>query len=187
MVHKDLGTASEASESDNDKNIHTRAATSRATAIIHRLEVGGPALGSGPGAPCAPPRSASAKEGGGDAETVRAEVPRWTRASESTQAQWDRRERDDRARASHPGTRHKRLDAIANEDVQRLKTWLGAKAPKTVNNVLAVLSVLFKKAVEWNVIERMPCSIRLLPTPKSSTAFYDFDEYERLGRSSAEH
>lgn len=75
---------------------------------------------------------------------------------------------------------HKRLDAITNEDVQRLKTWLGARAPKTVNNVLAVLSVLLKKAVEWSVIERMPCSIRLLPVPKTSTSFYDFDEYERL-------
>src|SRR6187549_1827621 len=80
-----------------------------------------------------------------------------------------------------PALGHRRLDAIVNEDVQSLKTWLRAKAPKTVNNVLAVLGVLLKKAVEWNVIERMPCSIRLLPTPKSSsTTFYDFEEYERL-------
>lgn len=43
---------------------------------------------------------------------------------------------------------HKRLDAITNEDVQRLKAWMVVKAPKTVNNVLAVLSVLLKKAVE---------------------------------------
>jgi hypothetical protein len=34
------------------------------------------------------------------------------------------------------------------------------KSPKTVNNVLAVLSVL-KKAVEWEVIERMPCTVKL--------------------------
>ena len=46
---------------------------------------------------------------------------------------------------------HKRLDAITNEDVQRLKAWMVVKAPKTVNNVLAVLSVLLKKAVEWEV------------------------------------
>ena len=39
---------------------------------------------------------------------------------------------------------------------------LQAKAPKTVNNVLAVLSVLLKKAVEWEVIERMPCTVKLL-------------------------
>ena len=44
------------------------------------------------------------------------------------------------------------------------------KAPKTVNNVLTVLNVLLKKAAEWDVIERVPCVIRLLPTPKSSSA-----------------
>ncbi len=75
---------------------------------------------------------------------------------------------------------HKRLDGITNEDVQRLKTWMAVKAPKTVNNALAVLSVMLKKAVEWNVIDSMPCTIRLLPTPKSATAFHDFDQYERL-------
>jgi hypothetical protein len=43
-----------------------------------------------------------------------------------------------------PALGHKRLDAITNEDVQRLKEWLHAKSPKTVNNVLAVLSKLLK-------------------------------------------
>src|SRR2546425_5444663 len=40
---------------------------------------------------------------------------------------------------------HKRLNAITNEDVQRLKGWMVVKSPKTVNNVLAVLSVMLKK------------------------------------------
>ena len=53
-------------------------------------------------------------------------------------------------------------------------------APKTVNNVLTVLSVLLKKAVEWDVIDRVPCVIRLVRAPKPSMGFYDFDEYERL-------
>ena len=75
---------------------------------------------------------------------------------------------------------HKRLDAITNEDVQRLKAWMVVKAPKTVNNALAVLSVLLKKAVEWDVIDRMPCTIRLLPIPKPAATFHDFDQYERL-------
>jgi integrase len=79
-----------------------------------------------------------------------------------------------------PALGHKRLDAIKSEDVQRLKRNLEAKSPKTVNNVLAVLSVLLKKAVEWEVIERMPCAVKLLPVTKGSTKFYDFDEYERL-------
>src|SRR5712692_6866714 len=30
------------------------------------------------------------------------------------------------------------------------------------------------------VIERIPCTIRLLRVPKPSAGFYDFDEYERL-------
>ncbi len=64
--------------------------------------------------------------------------------------------------------------------MQRLKRHLEAKAPKTVNNILAVLSVLLKKAVEWEVIEHTPCAIKLLPVSKGSAAFYNFDEYERL-------
>src|SRR3954468_5531069 len=79
-----------------------------------------------------------------------------------------------------PALGHKKLDTIKSEDVQRLKRNLEAKAPKTVNNVLAVLSVMLKKAVEWEVIERMPCTVKLLPATKGSTRFYDFDEYERL-------
>jgi integrase len=74
----------------------------------------------------------------------------------------------------------KRLDAISSEDIQRLKSRLRDRAPKTVNNVLAVLGILLKKAVEWDVIDRMPCAIRLLPIPKPSVGFYDFDDYERL-------
>jgi integrase len=74
----------------------------------------------------------------------------------------------------------KRLDAIETEDVQQLKHALGDRAPKTINNALVVLSTLLKKAVEWGVIERMPCTIRLLPIPKGSAGFYDFDDYERV-------
>src|SRR5262245_64629386 len=79
-----------------------------------------------------------------------------------------------------PALGHKRLDAIKSEDVQRLKRNLEAKSPKTVNNVLAVLSVLLKKAVEWEVIDRMPCTVKLLRVDKGKAAFYDVDEYERL-------
>jgi integrase len=76
-----------------------------------------------------------------------------------------------------------RLDAIGNEEVQRLKLALSGKAPKTVNNVLTVLSVLLKKAAEWGVIERMPCSIKLVAAPKPAMSFYDFRQYERLVES----
>jgi hypothetical protein len=80
--------------------------------------------------------------------------------------------------APHLG--HKKLDAIKSEDVQHLKSRLSTKAAKTVNNILTVLNVLLKKAVDWDVIDRMPCSVTLLPVPKTSMSFYDFDEYERL-------
>ncbi len=49
--------------------------------------------------------------------------------------------------------------------------------------MLTVLNVVLKKAVEWDVIERMRCSIRLLPIPKQSAHFYDFEEYEQLVRA----
>src|SRR5215204_570751 len=41
-----------------------------------------------------------------------------------------------------PALGHRKLDAIKSEDVQRLKRELEVKVPKTVNNILAVLSVL---------------------------------------------
>ena len=37
-----------------------------------------------------------------------------------------------------------------------------------------------KAAVEWNVIEGVPCAIRLVKVPKPSAVFHDFDAYERL-------
>lgn len=79
-----------------------------------------------------------------------------------------------------PQLGNKRLDAISNEDVQRLKHHLRAKAPRTVNNSLTVLSMMLKKAVEWNVIDRLPCTVRLLKVPHDSADFYDFTEYDSL-------
>jgi integrase len=79
-----------------------------------------------------------------------------------------------------PALGHKRLDAITNEDVQRLKQSLVAKSTKTVNNVLAVLSKLLRVAVDWGVIDRMPCVVRMLRVPKSDADYHDFGDYERL-------
>src|SRR6187401_2733346 len=79
-----------------------------------------------------------------------------------------------------PALGHKKLDAIKSEDVQHLKSRLSTKAAKTVINILTVLNVLLKKAVEWDVIHQVQCSVKLLPVPKGSMAFFDFDEYERL-------
>ncbi len=76
------------------------------------------------------------------------------------------------------GTR--RLNAIGNEDIQQLKSALGDRAAKTVNNVLSVLNTLLKIAVEWELIEHMPCTVRLLPMSHTEAPFHDFDQYGRL-------
>jgi len=73
-----------------------------------------------------------------------------------------------------------KLDEIKTADVQRLKHDLRSKSPKTVNNVLTFLNVLLKKAVEWGIIDGMPCAIKLLPISKPAASFHDFDSYERL-------
>jgi integrase len=79
-----------------------------------------------------------------------------------------------------PALGAKRLDAITNEQVQKLKLALAHRAPKTVNNVLTLLRTLLKKAVEWGELDRLPCTIKLLSNPKKTMGFHDFEEYERL-------
>ena len=75
---------------------------------------------------------------------------------------------------------NRKLNAITNEAVQLLKSKLRDKAPKTVNNVLTVLNMLLKTATNWAVIDSMPCTVRLLPTPQGSAGFHEVDAYERL-------
>ena len=79
-----------------------------------------------------------------------------------------------------------RLDEITNEDVQMLKRYLVRKAPKTVNNILATLNRMLKVAVEWKVIESLPCRITHLRVPQRVMAFHEFDEYERLVKAASE-
>jgi integrase len=74
----------------------------------------------------------------------------------------------------------KRLNEVTTEDVQQLKSALASKSPKTVNNVLTVLNTMLRTAVEWNAIDAMPCSIRLLKVAEAQVGFYDFSEFERL-------
>lgn len=66
----------------------------------------------------------------------------------------------------------KSLDEIGSEEVQRVKQHLSWKAPKTVNNVLTVLSKLMKVAVEWGVIgacHELSSSFPFLRPQRSST------------------
>jgi integrase len=72
------------------------------------------------------------------------------------------------------------LNEITTEDIQKVKSAFTGWSPKTVNNVLTVLSVALKTAVEWGAIDRVPCSIKLLRAPRSVAAFHDFSDFENL-------
>lgn len=74
----------------------------------------------------------------------------------------------------------KRLDEITSSDVQGIKSDLASLSKKTVNNTLACLRVMLRKAAEWDVITDVPCKIKLLKVQKEEMQFYDFDDYERL-------
>jgi integrase len=79
-----------------------------------------------------------------------------------------------------PAFGHLRLDAITTEDIQRLKLALAERAPKTLNNILAVFNTILKVAHQWGVIEAIPVRGKWVKTTTPSMAFYDFDEYDRL-------
>jgi integrase len=74
----------------------------------------------------------------------------------------------------------KKLDELKNEDVQQLKAKLAKHNAKTVNNVLSVFRHMLKTAVEWNVIDRLPCSMKQLKVSAATMSFYDVDQYARL-------
>jgi integrase len=73
-----------------------------------------------------------------------------------------------------------KLDAVTTQHVQGLKSELSNLSPKSVNNALTVLGTLLNTAVEWKVIDKMPCTIRLLSVMKPKVGFHDFEAYERL-------
>lgn len=80
-----------------------------------------------------------------------------------------------------PRMASKKLDAVTDSDVQKLKADLRDLSPKTTNNALVCLNGILKRAVEWHVIDRMPCTIKLLNVPKVlEPKFYEPHQYERL-------
>lgn len=75
----------------------------------------------------------------------------------------------------------KKLDEVADADVQRLKADLVGKNAKTVNNVLTVLNTMLKAACRWRIIDRMPATIELVKVDRVTEAkFYEPHDYERL-------
>lgn len=79
----------------------------------------------------------------------------------------------------------KRLDAITNEDVQSLKKRTEHHSPKTTNNVLTVLGKMLRTAVDWDVIEAMPCKVKLLKAQPPEMHFYERAELDRLIEAAA--
>lgn len=80
----------------------------------------------------------------------------------------------------------KRLDQVGKADVEALKVRMLAakKRPKTVNNVLAVLSRMLRWAHELELIERAPC-IKLLKVPPQGFDFLTEEEYRKLREAAA--
>jgi integrase len=75
----------------------------------------------------------------------------------------------------------KRLDEITDVDVQALKVRLADCKPKTVNNVVVVLSKMLRVAKRLKVIDALPVeSFELLKVTPSTVAFYTFEEYAAL-------
>jgi len=79
-----------------------------------------------------------------------------------------------------PKLGNKRLDRITPEDVQQLKASLAKHHRKTTNNVLCLLNHMLSTAVEWNVLEKMPCTIKLGKVSATEMTFFESEQYERL-------
>lgn len=135
------------------------------------------------------------REGGKKKEAVRAEVPTleefWPRFIEGHSKANREKPSSIRSKQSvyenHLGPRFasRRLNEIGDEDVQQLKAGLRDRTVKTTNNVLTVLNTLLKAAVEWGVMDRLPCRIRLLKTSVPTVRFYEPEVYEGLVEAAA--
>ncbi len=80
----------------------------------------------------------------------------------------------------------KRLGEITTADVDKLKGELleRGRAPKTVNNVLVVLSRLLRTAQRWGKVKEI-ARVDLLRTEKKPMQFYDFERYDKLVKGAA--
>ena len=75
----------------------------------------------------------------------------------------------------------KKLDQVTDSDVQKLKADLRELSPKTTNNALVCLNGILKRGVEWHVIDKMPCTIKLLKVPKVlEPKYYEPITYEHI-------
>lgn len=79
-----------------------------------------------------------------------------------------------------PAFGERRLDEIGPEAVDAFaRRLVGDLAPKTVNNILAVLRTALHTAEEWGLLRRAP-RIRQLRVPEQAIRFLNFGEITRL-------
>jgi integrase len=91
-----------------------------------------------------------------------------------------------------PVVGEKLLNEIGTEDIQAIKARMAKKSPKTVNNILTVLSTCLKFASKdgvrgqdgLGIIERAP-RIRLQKTVKPKMSFYEPEDFQRLAEAAA--
>jgi len=77
------------------------------------------------------------------------------------------------------------IDRITTADVAKLKGRLATRSPKTVNNVLTVLSRALHCAVEWGLLREMPCAVGFFKAAAPEMQWYERDAYRRLVEASA--
>jgi len=128
-------------------------------------------------------RGDAKKEARTEAPTLDAFWPKfmegYARANKEKPSNLDARERLYRLHIQ-PVLGHLTLDAIDDMKVQMVKGRMGAQSPKSVNNVLTIVSKVLKVAVEWRVIPAMPCRVRLLKNAKPVVEFYEDEDLEKL-------
>jgi len=79
------------------------------------------------------------------------------------------------------------MDQLTPKDGLALELSLAKHAPKTANNVYAVLRRMFRSAVEWGELERMPFAPESIKVPrKQDRPFYEFDELKALLEAKAD-
>lgn len=86
----------------------------------------------------------------------------------------------------NPALGKRKLDQIGIRQIERLKADLLLKglSPKTVNNALAVLGKMLRYAEETEILTKAP-RLKLLRVPKPKFDFLDFDEAEKLLKTSS--
>jgi integrase len=80
----------------------------------------------------------------------------------------------------YPRFGNRPLDGLTQPDVQKLKGDLEDLSPKTVNNVLSVLSTLLTYAVEAGEIAALPVTIRQLKVAPVEVEFYESAVFEGI-------